>query len=200
VTDDELKELVASLAVSQQKTDEELKNFVKSIHIAQQKTDEQMKRTEEQMKRTDKKLEKVSELLGNIGRNQGDVSEEFFYNSLLEDIRLGDIHFDSIAKSLKDHRGKTQEEYDIVMTNGHAVGIVEIKYKAHENDLDKLERKMQNFKKLYPRYQDCKIYGALAAFNINDTAKKAALERGFFVLQRSGKVLHTEGGENLKVM
>ena len=175
--------------------------------VAQQKTDEQMNRTDEQMKRTDErlnkigeKLDKVSDLVGNMGRNQGDVAEEFFYNSLLENIHLGDIHFDSIAKSLKDHRGKTQEEYDIVMTNGHAVGIVEIKYKAHENDLDKLERKMGNFKKLYPRYQDCKIYGALAAFNINDSAKKAALERGFFVLQRSGKVLHTECGENLKVM
>jgi hypothetical protein len=167
-------------------TDEELKQLVASLAIAQQKTDE--------------KLNKVAELIGNIGRNQGDVSEEFFYNSLVEDTRLGDIYFDDIMQNKKNHRGKVQEEYDILMTNGNTIGIVEVKYKAHEKDLDKLERKMRNFKNLYPRYADCKIYGALAAFHVNEVAKKEALERGFFVLQRCGKVLHTECGQDLLVL
>jgi hypothetical protein len=57
VTDDELKALVASLAVAQQKTDE-------------------------QFKETDRKLEKVSELLGGIGKNQGDVCRRVFLQQL----------------------------------------------------------------------------------------------------------------------
>ncbi|MEY3882396.1 MAG: hypothetical protein RIQ94_3192 [Pseudomonadota bacterium] len=51
---------------------------------------------------------------------------------------------------MEKHRGQMQEEYDLVMTNGNAIGIVEVKYKAHSNDLDKLDRKMKNFKKLFP--------------------------------------------------
>ena len=85
MTDDELKALVASLAVAQQKTDEQLKE-------------------------TDRKLQKVSDMLGGIGQNQGDVAEEFFFNSLVDDPHLGGIHFDDISKNESKQRGKLQEE------------------------------------------------------------------------------------------
>jgi hypothetical protein len=175
MTDDELKALVASLAVAQQKTDEQLKE-------------------------TDRKLQKVSDMLGGIGQNQGDVAEKFFFNSLVDDPHLGGIHFDDISKNESKQRGKLQEEYDIVMTNGNAIGIVEVKYKAHENDLGKLERKMRNFKTLFPWFNDYKLYGAIASFHINDDAKKEALERGFFVLQRKVEVVQTDCSEHLMVL
>jgi Holliday junction resolvase-like predicted endonuclease len=161
---------------------------------------QEQKETERKFQETDRKLDKLGELLGNICRNQGDVAEEFFFNSLANDAHLGSVHFDDITKNQHKQRGKFQEEYDIVMTNGDAIGIVEVKYKAHENDLTKLERKMRNFKKLFPIYESYKLYGAIASFHINDDAKEAALNQGFFVLQRSGNVMQTDCGENLLVM
>ena len=174
-------------------TDEELKELIASLAI---KSD----RLDAQMQKTDEKLSRIGDMPDGIGKNQGAVAEEFFVNSLLDDPHLGSIHFDDIAKNDFKHRGKTQEEYDIVMTNGEAVGIVEVKYKAHEKDIDKLERKMRNFKTLYPLYKDYKLYGAIASFNFYDEAKEAALNRGFCVLQRSGNVIHTDATENLLVL
>jgi hypothetical protein len=138
--------------------------------------------------------------LGNVTNNQGDVAGAFFFNSLANDTHLGDIYFEDIEKNNHKRRGQTEEEFDIIMTNGDAIGIVEVKYKAHENDLDKLDRKMKNFKKLFPIYQNYKQYGAIASFHINDEAKKEALRRGYFVLQRSGDVIHTESGDHLTVL
>ena len=172
----------------------------KALQVAQKETDLKFKETDLKFKETDRKLQKLSELLGSISNNQGDVAEEFFFNSLVEDAHLGAIHFDDVATNMKKHKGKIQEEYDLVMTNGEAVGIIEVKYKAHQNDVDKLERKMRNFKILFPWFKDYKIYGALAAFNVNDVAKKEALDRGFFVLQRKGDVLYTDCGEHLMVL
>ncbi len=189
MTDDELKALVASLAVDS-----------KNLREAQKATDEQIKRTDEQMKRTDEKLERIGINLGNVTNNQGDVAEEFFFNSLIKDNHLGTIYFDDVVKNMEKHRGQIQEEYDLVMTNGDAIGIVEVKYKAHENDLDKLDRKMKHFKKLFPIYQSYKQYGAIATFHINDDAKKEALRRGYFVLQRSGDLVHTESSDHLTVL
>ena len=189
MTDDELKTLVASLAIDS-----------KSLREAQMATDEQIKRTDEQMKRTDEKLERIGITLGNVTRNQGDVAEEFFLQSLLKDNHLGSIRFDDVVKNMEKHRGQIQEEYNLVMTNGDAIGIVEVKYKAHTNDLDKLDRKMKHFKKLFPIYQNYKQYGAIASFHINDDAKKEALRRGYFVLQRSGDLVHTESGDHLTVL
>jgi hypothetical protein len=44
------------------------------------------------------------------------------------------------------------------------------------------------------------LYGAIASFHINDDAKEQALQRGFFVLQRSGKIVQTDCAENLFVL
>ena len=193
MTDQELKDLVASLAIDS-----------KNLHAAQMETRKQIEATSEQMKHNDKmltdKLNRMGITLGNVTNNQGDVAEEFFFNSLANAPHLGSIYFDDIEKNGHKRRGKTEEEYDLIMTNGDVVGIVEVKYKAHENDLDRLDRKMQNFKKLFPIYQNYKQYGAIAAFHINDDAKEAALSRGYFVLQRSGDVVHTESGEHLTVL
>ena len=90
MTDDELKALVANLAVAQKVTDEQIKLNA----IAQKATDEQMKRTDE-------KLERIGINLGNIGKNQGDVAEEFFYNSLEDKKDLAGIHYDFIDKNWK---------------------------------------------------------------------------------------------------
>ena len=221
MTDQELKDLVASLAIDSKNlhaaqmetrkqieatstqmklTDEQIKETTAQMKL----TDEKFKETSEQMMRNDKmltdKLNRMGITLGNVTNNQGDVAEEFFFNSLANAPHLGSIYFDDIEKNGHKRRGKTEEEYDLIMTNGDVVGIVEVKYKAHENDLDRLDRKMQNFKKLFPIYQNYKQYGAIASFHINDDAKKAALSRGYFVLQRSGDVVHTESGEHLTVL
>jgi hypothetical protein len=203
MTDDELKALVASLAIdtknmheAQNRTDEQMKRTDEQM----KRTDEQMKRTDEQLKRTDEKLERIGISLGNISNNQGDVAEEFFFQSLIKDNRLGKIRFDDVVKNMEKHRGQIQEEYDLVMTNGDVIAVVEVKYKAHKNDLDKLDRKMRHFKKLFPIYQAFKQYGAIAAFHINDDAKEEALRRGYFVLQRSGDLIHTESSDHLTVL
>ncbi len=174
-------------------TDEELKELVASLAIKSDRLDAQIKETNETLKR-------VGIDFGNMKKNQGDVAEEFFFNSLLDDPHLGSVHFDDIAKNEFKHRGNLQEEYDIVMTNGNAIGIIEVKYKAHENDLKKLERKMRNFKTLFPVYENYKLYGAIASFHFYDKAKEEALNQGFFVLQRSGEIVHTDAAENLLVL
>ena len=173
---------------------------LEKLEIFQKETTEQMRKTDEQMRKTDEKLNRIANMVDGIGKNQGFVAEEFFFNSLVEHTYLGAIHFDDITKNEFKHRGNTQEEFDILMTNDSAIGIIEVKYKVHEKDLDKLERKMRNFKTLYPIYAHYKLYGAIAAFHIYEDAKKAALERGFFVLQRKGKIVTTESAENLLVL
>ena len=180
---------IAELRESQKETNEQIRH-----------TDEQIAQLQESIKETNASLKRVGVDFGNMKKNQGFVAEEFFFNSLLGDPHLGGIHFDDITKNQFKYRGNVQKEYDIVMTNGNAIGIVEVKYKEHENDLKQLERKMRNFKKLFPIYENYKLYGAIASFNFYDKAKQEALNQGFFVLQRSGKVVQTDCSENLLVM
>ena len=188
MTDDDLKQLVASLAVSQKETDTQ----IKELSVSQKETDTQLKET-------DRKLNKVAKMIGGVSKSQGDVAEDFFYNSFIKDNHLGNLSFDDITKNMEKHRGKTQEEYDIFLTNGESIAIVEVKYKAHLDDIKKLERKFNNFKKLFPIYNDYKLYGAMASFYFNQDTKDELLNQGYFIVERSGDLIKTENSDYLKV-
>lgn len=165
---------------------------MKELREAQAKTDEQMKKTDEQMKRNEAKLTKIGVLLGNISNNQGDVAEEFFYNSLENKMDLGGIHYDFIDKNASRSKGKLRDKFDIVMVNGKDIAIIEVKYKAHESDLEKLLTKKQtNFKELFPLYKDYNHHLALASFYMPQELKEKALENNVIVLQRKGDVMET---------
>ncbi len=217
MTDQELKDLVASLAEEhkkiaeeqkiteaiirslseehkkiaeeQKKTDKQMKRTdeqMKRTDEQMKRTDEQMKRTDEQMKRTDAKLERMGINLANIGENNGAVAEDFFFSSLVKKKKLGNIKYDYIApnwsKNLKNVRG----EYDIVCINGKEVALVEVKYKAHLSDVEKMAKQIESFKILFPDYKDFTVRGTLAGMSMSKEVEEEALKNGYFVLKQQG--------------
>jgi len=181
MTDQELKELVSSLAIAQAKTDEQLK-----------KTDEQLKKTDEELrnifKKTDERLDRVAKQLGSIAKNQGDVAEEYFVNSLKESLRIGNLDFDLLLENVGLKTKKINDEFDILLVNGESVALIEVKYKVHPNDLDRLPKKIEHLK-LMPQYRNYNIYAGVAGFFVPSDVIEEAEKRGYFVLQRKGDVI-----------
>ena len=158
-------------------TDQELKDLVASLAVAQAKTDE--------------KIDRIASLVGNISNNQGDVAEEYFINSLEEYLKVGTIDFDYIISNFKAKKAHNiLAEYDILLVNGESVAIVEVKYKAHLKDLEKLPKKIEQLKNL-PQYKNYKVYAGIATFYATDKLIKKAEELGYFILQRKGDVMIT---------
>ena len=192
MTDQELKDLVASLVISQQKTDEQMKKTDEQM----KKTDEQMKNTNEQLKQTDERLEqKLTRLgihLGGVTKSQGKVTEEFFYNSLKEHKTIANIKYDEIFKNLQKDKDNISDEYDMLLVNGKDILIIETKYRTKTKDLNKLiNKKYKNFKKLFPIYENYNHHLALASFQIEDSVKEKALKKGVLVLQRKGELVES---------
>ena len=162
------------------------------LEASQEETNKQMKETDKQMKRTDERLDRVGRLVGNISNNQGDIAEEFFYNSMSDKPSLNGIEYDFIDKNVTRKKQGIEDEYDIILVNGKDVAIIETKYKAHQRDLDRLiNKKYENFKKLYPEYSDCNHHLGLASFYINDDLKQEALRKNVTILQRKGDLIET---------
>jgi hypothetical protein len=195
MTDQELKDLVASLAIAQAKTDAQMAKTdaqMAKTDAQMAKTDAQMAKTDAQMAKTDAKLDKLTALCGGIASNQGSVAEEFFFNSLVSKPFLGDIKFDRITPQLVVGRKGKQSEYDIVMVNGANVGIVEVKYKAHINDLEQVHAQIARFKRDCPEFKHYVIYGGIAALSVPKDVSKAAKAQGLFVLKRKGEQLNIQ--------
>lgn len=189
--DREIAQLIASQAktdAQQAKTDEQLAKT--DAQLAQ--TDAQLAKTDAQLARTDAKLDRLAEMYGGVGNNQGKVAEEFYFNSLKKAPVLGGIHFDLIEKNVTRHLANIEEEYDLLLINGEDVFIIEVKYRVHPNDIERLvERKAVNFRKLYPEYADYRHHLALATFAIEDNVRDLALQQGVTILQRRGEMIET---------
>jgi Holliday junction resolvase-like predicted endonuclease len=153
-----------------------------------EKLDEQMARTDAQMARTDARLDKVAKLVGSISNNQGDMVEEFFYRSFKRNPIINGVRFDWVERQLHNRIGEIEDEYDIVLLNGDSLALIEVKAKAHNNDLEKLaNKKVANFSILFPMYKDYKKYAGLATFVTNAHLIEKAQELGLFLFTQHGK-------------
>jgi Sec-independent protein translocase protein TatA len=203
MTDQELKDLVAGLASSIREIREAHRESNKEISIQMEKTDKQiketdkqMKETDKQMKETDRKLKSIGIQLGNMSKNQGDIAEEYFANSLKETLKLGNLNFDLLLTNVGFKTKKINDEFDILLVNGESVAIIEVKYKVHLNDLNKLPKKIQNLKNS-PQYKNYKIYAGIAGFYVPNEVLTIAKGEGYFVLQRKGNIIKSFT-ENMK--
>ena len=194
-TDEQIQELRASQRqtdAQMKKTDEQMKKTdeeIQELKVAQLKTDEQMNKT-------DKKLNHIGQLLGSIGLNNGDMAEEFFFRSLEETKTLGGMVFDTIERRVQ--RTDIDEEYDILLVNGTAIALIEVKYKLHPRAIKELvARKVKNFRDCFRKYDDHRLYVGFASMTTNPAMITAAKDEGLFLLTQKGTHLEV-ASENVK--
>jgi len=212
MTAEEWNERFDKIAISQEKTDKELDKFLAGIVVSSAeikemqkknelqfaKTDAQFAETEAQMRRTDATLERIGITLGNVTNNIGSLTEEYFFNCLIEKPVLGGVKFDKVRRNIGGVGLKSEDEFDIVMYNGESIALIECKNKAHKNDLVKLiEKKAANFKDVFPNFKDYKIYLGLASFSFYSELEDMAKENGVAILKQKGDVVEIEA-DNLK--
>jgi hypothetical protein len=146
--------------------------------------EEEMKQSREEF---NKRMKKLEEQAGAWGNNFGRFAEEYFFNSFESGKQdfFGE-KFDSIEKNVKDFDYKIKDEYDILLVNGHSVGIVEIKFKAHENDIPKVINKSKTFRINFPEYKKHKVYIALATMAFYPKLEEECLKQGIAMIKQAG--------------
>ena len=175
------------------------------------KTDEQIKETDRQMKETDRQMKESSiqlkealaeterqmkesiletkelkQMLFGLGSNLGQITEDYFYNSVATDKTINGIKYDYIGRNLKMEGKNLNGEYDIVLINSSRLLVIEVKQKPHIKDVEKFATKqLPIFKKLFPMYANFKVYGAIAGMTFDKNTIDYALENGLYILTQN---------------
>ena len=146
---------------------------------------ERWARIDKRLEESERKLDSVSKQLGGIGMNNGAYFEEIIFSSLYEKRTLGGLYYENIARNVFDINGDT--EYDILMINGEAVAIIEVKYRAHPNDIEKvLAQKPAVFRRGFPGLKDHRLYLGLASGSTYKALVEEAKNAGIFLLRPKG--------------
>ncbi|GHV76861.1 hypothetical protein AGMMS49942_16820 [Spirochaetia bacterium] len=178
-------------------TYEQIREMFREIGRSQKETGEEIKETgrvfEKLGKETDKRIKEISEQLGGMGNSNGAFAEDYFANALNEKKLFAGVLFDEVEINLKGKQGALRDEFDIVMYNGTSVAIIEVKYKAQTEDLEKMvTNKVSNFRTLFPYYAGHKVYLGIASLSFNDYVYAKAKELGIGMLKQKGDTIELD--------
>ena len=154
---------------------------------------------EKQVKENDRQMEKLRQELGGLAHSQGSFAEEYFFNSFEQDQKnFFGKKFDEIERNIKGHSKGLRDEYDIVLYNDAVVAIVEVKFKVQEKDIDKILKKAETFRVLFPVYKEFGIYLGLASLVFPSHLEQECIKKGIAIIKQIGdKVVIND--ERLKV-
>jgi len=169
MTDEELKELVAKLALSQQETDRQLKE-----------TDRHLKETDRQLRR---QLKELGRQIGGLGDKFGGFTEGMAFPSMSK-ILTERFGMEVITPRVKARKGGDTLELDVFAyanSNVNEAYVVEVKSHLRPDGIAQLRDILQRFRKFFPEHQDKKLYGVLAVVDAPDDLRREALAAGFYL-------------------
>ena len=182
----------AALQESNRFLTEKIAELTKSqaeLKESQAATDRQIAETSREVAKTSRQIAKTDKLVGGISTNNGLFAEEYFYNSLRkgEKILLGE-KFDKMIKSeiMEDENKKTKGELDIILINGKALVIIEVKFRVRDKHVEKVMKKVKPFRERFPEYKNHKVYLGLASMVFDEDIEAKCKENGIAVIKQVG--------------
>ncbi len=180
MTDDELKQLVAGLAIAQ-------KEMVKENDKRLKENDKRLKENDKQFKKmtkeTDKQLKELGKQIGGLGKKFGSFTEGLALPSMTKILRER-FKMEVISPSVRVSKNGVDAEIDVLAYANSAINevyVVEVKSHLREEAITQLNSLMANFKTLFPEHKDKKLYGIIAAVDISEALKKRVLAAGFYM-------------------
>ena len=167
-------------------TDQELKDLVASLAVQSAKTDAQLARTDARLEKLGIYAKSTNQQVDGIGKTSGEIAQEFFFSSLDKNPILAGVKFDSIRNTVQIRKGGKEHEMDIFLENGNSVGIVEVKSKVRLDDIAQLKSIVEQFYQFHPTFKSHKIIPALAGKVFPKQLQDQALNAGFIVLTQQG--------------
>ena len=157
MTDEELKTLVASLAVSQQETDTQFKETAAQLK-------ELGKQADKRQKAIDKQFKELGKQIGGLGNKFGGFTEGLALPSMSK-ILEDDFGMDTIAPRLKRRRNGQVFELDVLGYTNSQINrayVVEVKSRLNEQSIEQMLKTLEAFPRFFPEHQGKTLYGILA--------------------------------------
>jgi hypothetical protein len=190
MTDQELKDLVASLAIAQKETDKE----IRALKASQEKTDQQIASVNKQIAKMSKVIEELGEHTGGLGKKFGNFTEGMAFPSL-EKILRNRFKMDFIVPKVKIYKKGDEMELDLfAYSNSHIneVYIVEVKSHLRQKGITQILKNLERFFEFFPSHMGKKLYGIVAAVEAPDNYCKQLINKGIYLAKMQDHIFEIQ--------
>ena len=151
-------------------------------------TTRQVEETSKEVKETTRAVKDLNKKVGGAGQVRGRITEEFFYKALCEERRIGALKFDEIYPNFEAKRDGRRTEYDLLLTNGELVAVVEVKHNLRCDDVEDMRKIRAPHARYYlRRFSDKKMLFVMAYMTADTQAVSLAHECGYATLSPDGQ-------------
>jgi hypothetical protein len=176
MTDQEIKDLVASLAVSQAASHQQTERFLRE---SREETDRFFRESKQE---NDRQMRELRQQLGGLSDKFGSFTEGLALPSMTK-ILTQRFGMDVIAPRVRARNNGHSLELDVLAysNSGDAVFVVEVKSHLREDALDQMRRILRDFRDFFPAHRDKKVYGVIAAVDAPEELRKKVLAEGLYL-------------------
>jgi hypothetical protein len=156
-------------------------------------TNQKFQELAESQKEVGQLVKELSKYVGGVNQSLGDMAEGLMASELSEKFAALGLDFEHSTQNYKVKDKKTNRtlaEVDVLLVNGTIAMVVEVKTTMTQGDVDDHETRMDILRN-EPNSLFCnrQLYGAMAGVKISPTARKYALEKGFYVIELTGSTI-----------
>lgn len=128
----------------------------------------------------------ASQEVSRLGSRWGQFVENLVEPAVVQLFQARGIEVQETYRRLKSKRPAAPMEIDIFAVNGAVAVAIEVKSRLSRRDVDDFLEKLQRFKQSFIHFQDYRLYGAVAAIEIDENIDRYAYQRGLFVIRQQG--------------
>ncbi|MEO0352524.1 MAG: DUF3782 domain-containing protein [Cyanobacteria bacterium P01_A01_bin.15] len=91
-----------------------------------------------------------------------------------------------VYQRVRSARGNRNLEIDILVVDDDVAVAIEVKSRLTQDSIRQVLRSLEQFKQAFPHYASYRLYGAVAAIEIDKDVDTYAYNQGLFLIQQSG--------------
>jgi hypothetical protein len=172
-------------------SDEELRELVGQLTLSQAETGRQMRETERRLREskeeTDRQLRELGKQIGGLGEKFGSYTEGMALPSMKKLLAQRFNAPNLSVRNIRQLNGRSIEIDVLATANSHhqAAYLVEVKSRLRLEGIEQMLRILKDFPEFFPEHRDKKVYGILATIDAPEDLRAQVLENGIYLAQIS---------------
>ena len=181
-----LDDIFALFRESEQERKEYQRTSQQAFEQYRQTSEREMAKLRETVEQTSKQIAQTNKQVGGLTSRWGEFVENLIKPAaakLFQEKGI-DVHLTALRVTGQDEKGSI--EIDILVENTTEVVAIEVKSHLEVRDVKRFLQTLERFKKVFPKHESDKLYGAVAGIKIDERANEYAIQEGLFLIQPAG--------------
>ncbi len=190
------RRLAESKAEADRRAAESKAEFDRRLAESKAEADRRAAEAEQRLARTEAIAAQTNQAVNSLSSRWGHFVENLVAPAVLRLFQERGIPVQEVYQRVKSARGSQNLEIDILAVNDDVAVVVEVKSRLTQDYVRRFLRNLSRFKTAFPHYGNYRIYGAMAAIEIDRDVDTYAENQGLFVIEQSGDTVYISSTPN----